>query len=200
MLNVPVSWAELLGDVTGGLCVWLLARQNLLTWPLGLLNNVFWGLLFFRSKLYADSVLQSLFFAFGVYGWWQWTRPRPASNEQQVRRTSSGEWWAFGASAAVATLAAALLLRRFTDSPVPLADASILTLSLVATYGQAHRLLESWIVWIVVDVISVPLYISRGLYPTAGLYVIFGALCVMGLAEWSRAARAPRHAAAVSLY
>jgi len=200
MLNVPVSWAELLGDVTGGLCVWLLARQNLLTWPLGLLNNVFWGLLFFRSKLYADSVLQSLFFAFGVYGWWQWTRPRPASGGQQVRRTSSGEWWTFGASAAVATLAAALLLRRFTDSPAPLADASILTLSLVATYGQAHRLLESWIVWIVVDVISVPLYISRGLYPTAGLYVIFGVLCVMCLAEWSRAARAPRQAAAVSLY
>jgi nicotinamide mononucleotide transporter len=200
MLNVPVSWAELLGDVTGALCVWLLARQNLLTWPLGLLNNVFWGLLFFRSKLYADSVLQSLFFAFGVYGWWRWTRPRPVSGGQQIRRTSSGEWWAFGASAAVATMAAALLLRRFTDSPAPLADASILTLSLVATYGQAHRLLESWIVWIVVDVISVPLYISRGLYPTAGLYVIFGVLCVMGLAEWSRAARAPRQAAAVSLY
>jgi nicotinamide mononucleotide transporter len=199
LLAVPVSWAELLGDVTGGLCVWLLARQNVLTWPLGLMNNIFWGLLFFRSRLYADSVLQSLFFAFGLYGWWHWSRPRPElaasapvrgtpARRTRVRRTTDREWWVFSVSTVLATVAATLALTRFTDSPAPLADASVLTLSLVATYGQAHRLLESWIVWIAVDVISVPLYVSRGLYPTAALYVVFGALCVLGFVEWSRAA------------
>jgi nicotinamide mononucleotide transporter len=187
LLHVPVSWAEVLGDVTGGLCVWLLVRQNLLTWPLGLSNNVFWGLLFFRSKLYADTVLQGVFFAFGVYGWWQWRKPGVRLDTRSpVRRTTRRQWWRFGAIAVPATALTAWLLARFTDSPAPVADASVLTLSLVATFGQAHRLLESWLVWIAVDMISVPLYLSRGLYPTALLFVIFGVLCVVGLLEWSR--------------
>lgn len=186
---VPVSWAEVLGDVTGALCVYLLARQNVLTWPLGLANNVFWGLLFFRARLYADSTLQGLFFASGVYGWWRWTRPAAERDDgvSPVRRTRPREWAAIAGATLPATAIAALALARATDSPAPLADASILTLSLAATYGQAHRLLESWLVWIVVDVISVPLYLSRGLYPTALLYVVFGVLCVLGFREWSQA-------------
>jgi nicotinamide mononucleotide transporter len=191
--TVPVSWAEILGDVTGVLCVWLLARQNVLTWPLGLSNNVFWGLLFFRSKLYADTVLQGVFFAFGVYGWWQWRRPPiRLDTASSVRRTTLGQWWTFGALAIPATALTAWTLARFTDSPAPIADASVFTLSLVATYGQAHRLLESWIVWIAVDLISVPLYLSRGLYPTALLFVVFGGVCVVGLTQWARSMRHAR--------
>ena len=73
-----------------------------------------------------------------------------------------------------------------------LRDASVLTLSLAATYGQTQKALESWWIWIVVDVISVPLYINRHLYPTAGLYVVFGVLCVGGLREWTRDLRETR--------
>ena len=189
LFQVPVTWAEALGDVTGALCVWLLARQNILTWPLGLLNNLFWGVLFFRSRLYADSFLQSLFFGFGVYGWWRWSRTRgsAAVPAEPVRRTSTQQWRVLAALTGGATVAAALVLTRATDSPAPLADASVLTLSLAATYGQAHRLLESWLIWIAVNVVSVPLYVSRGLYPTAALYVVFGVLCVQGYCAWSRA-------------
>jgi nicotinamide mononucleotide transporter len=85
----------------------------------------------------------------------------------------------------VCTGVIAHFLSRHTDSPAPAADASILTLSLAATYGQAQKLLESWWVWIVVDVVSVPLYVSRALYPTALLYAVFGGLCVKGLMEWT---------------
>lgn len=193
---VPVSWAELLGDVTGAACVWLLARQNILTWPLGLLNNLFWGWLFFRAKLYADSVLQGIFFVLGVYGWWRWRRP---SEPARVRRTSRTTWWWLGALTASGTAFFALVLARATDSPAPVADASVLTLSLAATYGQAHRLLESWWIWIAVDVISVPLYLSRQLYPTALLYGIFGVLCVFGLIAWRKAELAARKQGSVEV-
>lgn len=179
---VPVTWAEVLGDITGALCVWLLARQNILTWPLGLLNNLFWGWLFFRAKLYADSVLQAIFFVLGVYGWWRWRRP---ARPDRVRRTTRKEWLVLAGLTSVSTALFALVLSHATDSPAPIADASVLTLSLAATYGQAHRLLESWWIWIVVDVISVPLYLSRQLYPTAILYAVFGLLCVFGLIAWS---------------
>lgn len=199
LANVPVTWAEVLGDITGALCVWLLARQNVLTWPLGMANNVFWGLLFFRSKLYADTVLQGVFFAFAVYGWRQWRRPGlQLTAPSPVRRTTPCLWWTLAGVAVPATVLTAWLLARFTDSPAPVADASILTLSLVATYGQAHRLLESWLVWILVDVISVPLYLSRGLYPTACLFVFFGVLCVVGFAQWSRSLQSTRSGAVAS--
>ncbi len=189
MGGVPVSWAELLGAVSGALCVVLLAIENVWTWPLGLANNVFWALLFFDAKLYADSTLQGVFFALGCWGWWQWVRPLPGSVALAVRRTRRREWLAIGGATVAATVLVTAWLARRTDSPVPVADASVLTLSLAATYGQALKLIESWLVWIAVDAISVPLYVSRGLYPTAGLYVVFGLLCVAGLRAWARTLR-----------
>jgi nicotinamide mononucleotide transporter len=82
-------------------------------------------------------------------------------------------------------------LARQTDSPVPLWDGSVLTLSLAATYGQARKLLESWWIWILVDVLSIPLYVVRGLYPTAVLYALFLALCIVGLRAWRRELQPP---------
>ena len=184
LAGAPCSRAEALGDVTGVLCVWWAARQNVWTWPFGLANNLFWGLLFVRAKLYADSALQGLFFVLGVYGWWRWVYPRADGSQVTVRRTSRRAWWVGGVAVAVATALIAVLLDRATDSPVPLADASVFALSMAATWGQAEKLIESWWIWIAVDVISVPLYIDRGLYPTALVYVGFGVMCVLGLRAW----------------
>lgn len=188
LLGAPVTWAEVFGDVTGALCVWLVARQHVLNWPLGLANNVFWCLLFWQAKLYADSVLQVFFFALGVYGWYHWVFGGPgAHNSLPVRRTRLAEWIWIGVLTAAAIAALGWILDTRTDSPVPYWDASVLSLSLAATYGQAQKAIECWWIWIAVDVISVPLYVTRSLYPTAALYVVFGILCVIGLRNWRRA-------------
>ncbi|MBL9024497.1 MAG: nicotinamide mononucleotide transporter [Myxococcales bacterium] len=186
LFGAPVSWSEVLGDITGAACVALVARQNIWNWPLGLLNNVFWALLFFRAKLYGDSALQIVFFVLGCYGWWRWARGRGEASSRPVRRTRSAEWKVLGGVVGASTAALAAWLALRTDSPAPLADASVLTLSLAATWGQAEKVVESWWIWIAVDVISVPLYVSRALYPTAALYLVFGVLCVVGLRAWRR--------------
>jgi len=194
--GASITWAELLGDVSGGLCVWLVARQHIANWPLGLVNNVFWWLLFWHAKLYADSVLQIVFFALGVYGWWNWVFGGAAGrNSLPVRRTTLREWLWLSLVTFASTAAVALFLAHHTDSPAPIRDASVLTLSLAATYGQTQKLLESWWLWIAVDAISVPLYISRHLYPTALLYFIFGLICVNGLWNWNRDLTAPKDSA-----
>lgn len=189
--GVAVSWSEVLGDLTGAACVVLVAKQNVWNWPLGLLNNVFWALLFWRAKLYSDSSLQGIFFVLGCYGWWRWQPKQNTGAVLAVRRTRASEWTTLAGLVVVATALLAAWLAHATDSPAPLADATVLTLSLAATWGQAEKLLESWWIWIAVDVISVPLYVSRSLYPTAGLYAIFGIICVFGLRAWSRALAAP---------
>ena len=108
-----------------------------------------------------------------------------------MRRTTGREWAWIALATLVAQAAVTLLLAHHTDSPAPLWDASVLTLSLAATDGQTQKMIESWWLWIAVDVISVPLYVSRHLYPTALLYVVFGVICVNGLRSWRRALAIP---------
>ncbi|MFF2778809.1 nicotinamide riboside transporter PnuC [Streptomyces sp. NPDC058052] len=201
LLDTPVSWTEVLGFGSGALCVWLVARQHLANWPVGIANNLFFVLLFTQAGLYADAGLQIVFIVLAAYGWWTWTHGGgPGSAEAlPVRRTSRTEWTWLLAAGTVGTCALTLLLDRATDSTVPFWDALTTGLSLMATYGQCRKRLESWWLWIAADVVYVPLYAYKGLYLTSLLYVGFLTLCVLGLRGWSRGlapARRPLEAAA----
>ncbi|MBC7791224.1 MAG: nicotinamide mononucleotide transporter [Anaerolineae bacterium] len=184
--GAPTSWAELFGFISGAVCVWLVARQNIWSWPIGLLNNALFLVLFFAAKLYADAALQVVFAILGVYGWYRWLRPRDQRALMRVRRTTAREWATLAVCGVFGVGAVTHWLTSSTDSPVPFWDSTVLVLSLLATYGQANKLLESWWLWITVDVISVPLYASRSLYLTAILYAGFLLLCLVGLRDWSR--------------
>ncbi len=195
-----MSWTEILGFATGALCVWLVARQHVANWPIGIANNVFFIALFAQSGLYADAGLQIVFIALAAYGWWSWTHGGgPGSAEAlPVRRTTRTEWAVLAAAGAVGVLGLTLLLGRVTDSTVPFWDALTTGLSLMATYGQCRKLVESWWLWIAADLVYIPLYAYKGLYLTSALYVGFLALCVVGLLGWRRTlpARGARTAAA----
>ena len=185
-----VSWGELIGDVTGVICVWWLVRQVIWNWPMGLVNNVFFFVLFASSHLYANAVLQIVFFVLGVYGWWQWALGRkvprrPERVELPVRRTTSTEWIVMAAATAIIWPATWAFLVHYTDPAEPVWDSLTLALSLVATYAQAKKMIESWWIYIVVDAISVPLFYSQDLTLTALLFAFFGVLCVLGLRDWT---------------
>lgn len=189
--GVDVSWVEVFGFGTGALCVWLVVVQNIWNWPIGIANNLFFLLLFLDSGLYADSALQIAFAVLGSYGWWRWLSGGPRANQLPVRRSAPGEAVGQAVAGLAGTAVVALVLARFTDSTVPVWDGAVLALSLVATYGQALKLVESWWVWIAVDTISVPLYVAKGLYLTAILYAGFWLLCVVGLRAWRAELRTP---------
>ncbi|MFD6890509.1 nicotinamide riboside transporter PnuC [Streptomyces sp. NPDC059957] len=183
------NWTEILGFVTGAVCVWLVARQHIANWPIGIANNVFFIVLFAQAGLYADAGLQIVFIALAAYGWWSWTHGGGpgTTTALQVRRTTAAEWTVLAAAGAVAVLGLTLLLSRATDSTVPFWDALTTGLSLMATYGQCRKLVESWWLWIAADLVYIPLYAHKGLYLTSLLYVGFLALCVAGLLGWRRA-------------
>lgn len=189
--DANVTIGEIVGFVTGALCVWLLARQHVLNWPIAIVNNLTFAGVYFRAKLYGDAGLQILFAVMMAYGWVSWTRaPNAEAKAPPPRTTTATEWRWLGVATIVAFAALGLALDHLTPSPVPYADAVLVALSLAASWGQARRLVESWWIWILVDVVAVPLYITRHLYPTAVLYVIYAGLCVDGLRRW-RAAAAP---------
>lgn len=185
LLGTPVSWTEVLGFGSGALCVWLVARQHISNWPVGIANNLFFILLFTGSGLYADATLQVVFIALAVFGWWAWTHGGGPGDGLPVRRTTRAEWGLLLAAGAAGTLVLTLVLGHFTDSTVPFWDALTTGLSLAATYGQCRKLLESWWLWIAADLVYIPLYAYKDLYLTSLLYVGFLALCVAGLRNWS---------------
>jgi nicotinamide mononucleotide transporter len=155
----------------------------------GIANNIFFLLLFTTAGLYADAWLQVVYVALALYGWWQWLfgGQRPGALGRRpltVARTSAREWLVLAALGVLATAGLWALLDRATDSTVPFWDALTTALSLLATYGQCRKRLESWWLWIAADVIYIPLYGYKGLWLTAALYSVFLALCIVGLVSW----------------
>lgn len=183
--GATVSWSEAFGATTGAVCVWLAAISDPWTWPIGIANNLVYLVVFWRAGLYADAGLQLVYAAISVYGIWRW-RGGGAAAVRPVVRGSRRELALVGALAVAAAVGLWLLLDRTTDSTVPGWDAGTTAASLAAQWLMSRRILENWWLWIAVDVVYVPLYLSKGLGVTAALYALFLLLCLVGLRDWKR--------------
>ena len=184
------SAIEVFGFLTGAACVALLVRQNIWNWPLGSANNLVFIVLFYHSGLYADVGLQGFYIAISIYGWWTWLhggRDHGVLTVSQVRPATGA--LLLLAVAAITTLLA-WLLRRYTNSTVPVLDSLITALSLVAQFMMTRKWIENWLVWIVANCVSVGLLVFKGLYVASALYLVYQALCTMGWLEWRRALKA----------
>lgn len=178
---------EVLGFLTGAISVWLAVRENVWSWPVGLANSAIFLILFWSAALYANSALQILYITLGIFGWWNWIRGGAGLGPLKVQRTPRPEaiWLLIFTLVAFAVLTT--VLDRFTDSDVPSWDGLTVALSLSATYMLTRKFIENWLVWIVADVIYVPLYASQRLYLTSVVYAIFLAMCIAGYVKWRRA-------------
>jgi nicotinamide mononucleotide transporter len=187
LFGEPVSWAELFGFVTGIACVALAVAQRIETFPVGIANNVFFVILFTDARLFADAALQIVFIVLGVMGWWVWaTRVRsPLAVTRAGPRLLLGTALGVG----VATLILIPILRA-AHGAAPGWDAATTSMSLGAQLLLNLKRLETWYVWIAVDLIYVPLYFSRDLNLTALVYIVFLALCVQGWRQWRTAVTA----------
>ena len=184
------TWAEVLGFATGLACVWLVVREHVANWPVGIANVGLLMVAFWTAGLYADAGLQIVYVILGAYGWWQWTLGGAAARTVVVRRTTATEWRWLAAGGVAATGLLWWLLATYTPSTVPFLDAFTTALSLVATYGQCRKLVEQWWFWIAADVVYIPLYTVKHLPLTTVLYAVFLGLSVIGLRSWRSALRA----------
>jgi nicotinamide mononucleotide transporter len=181
LFGEPVTWAELFGFVTGIACVALAVAQRIETFPVGIANNVFFVVLFTDARLYADAALQVVYIALGAMGWWVWaTRAR---SPLAITRAGPRLMLATTLAVGVATLILAPVLRA-AHGAAPGWDALTTSMSLGAQLLLNLKRLETWYVWIAVDVIYVPLYFSRDLNLTALVYIVFLLLCIQGWRQW----------------
>jgi nicotinamide mononucleotide transporter len=183
------NWVEFLGTLFGISYVFLSIRQNILTWLLGFITSALYIYVFFVSKFYADMGLQFYYVWISIYGWIIWTRGKQTENGREVlpvTRLSKELMPVLAFISFILWVVIYYILKEFTDSPVPLGDAFTTALSIVATWMLARKILEHWLIWVVVDAVSLLLYLYKGLYPTSVMFVIYTLAAIWGYFEWKK--------------
>lgn len=184
----PTSWLEV---VAFALAVWMVVcnmRVQQLAWPLAIVSSLLYFVFFWDGRLYGEAVLQLVFAALALWGWWQWRYGRTAQGEAlRVRRLGLAGLL----RPVLLTLAAwpllGLFLARMTDSPLPYWDAFPTVASLLGQWLLGRKYEENWPTWIVVNAVSVVLFGLKGYWLTVILYAAFIPLSVLGWRAWRRA-------------
>lgn len=175
---------EIAAVILGIACVYLTIRENILCWPVGLLQVALYLVIFYRVRLYSDMALQGIYILLQVYGWVHWSRGGQRSKPLVVSRLSRSE--AVFSAGGIIVLAGALgwTMSRLTDAALPYPDAFTTVASLAAQWMLALKRLEAWIIWVMVDILSIFIYTNRGLHLTAGLYAVFLVMASFGFLSW----------------
>ena len=185
---LTTHYIELSGAVLGLFYIYFSIRQSILTWPTGLATSLLYIIVFFRAKFYADMGLQFYYVFISLYGWYLWKKGNPEQNNArvQVKHLDMSDLLYSLAASAVLFAVIHFILENHTDSPVPVMDALTTAISIVATYLLARKILEHWLAWIFVDLVSAGLYAFKGLWPTVVLFLVYTVMAAAGFREWSR--------------
>ena len=182
----PLEFAAVLTSVIG---IWLSTRRKLSSWPVILVSCILYALVFRREKLYSDMLLQFVYFAFALYGWWQWWRGVKEEGTVRVERLS-GRGLAVGVVVgAVGSFLLGFWMARYTDAALPHIDAALTSFSLVAQWWSTRKHIANWWLWIVVDALEIGVFLYKRLYLTSVLFAFLIFLAVLGLRAWNKALR-----------
>ena len=184
-----MSILEWIAAIAGAVSVYLSARENIWSWPTGIVNVGLYIIVFERTGLYSDMGLQVVFLILSIYGWHQWLYGGKNRTELTVSRASLRDWLASIPIAIIFWIILAHVTESLPGVALPYLDSGLATLSLGAQWMMTRKLLENWVLWIIVDIVYVPMYVYKHLPVTAALYVGFLVLAVMGLRAWWRSYR-----------
>ncbi|MCY4198301.1 MAG: nicotinamide riboside transporter PnuC [Gammaproteobacteria bacterium] len=187
-----LNWFEVSGLVSGLLAVWLLIRQNMWTWPVGLAYAVVSCAVFAEARLYADLILHIFYVGMNGYGWWYWlfAGARKRSSALPVSKVRARQAWALSVFSVIGILVMGTMLDRCTQADFAYWDSATTVLSFCAMWMMARKYVENWIVWFVVDIAAVALYLVKGLDLYALLYGVYLVMAVAGWMAWNRSLQA----------
>lgn len=189
--TAPLEWW---GVVTGILCVWLAAKNNILNWPIAIVSVTIYIFIFFESKLYADMGLQVYFLLTNLYGWYYWGKQKNNPEKQRpIAVITKNEILISILAIIVFTIALGFLLHKNTDASFPFVDSFCTACSLIAQFFLARRVLQNWLIWIFVDIIYVGVYFSKELYATGLMYALYIIIATVGYLDWKKIYREQSH-------
>jgi nicotinamide mononucleotide transporter len=199
VLGYHMSYLEFFATLAGLFAIWLSARAIVWYWPIGIINIVLSFFLYFQVQLYPDMFLQIFFFVTNIVGWWRWTHPREFEEDRRnelrvsymkrehlllVALIGLGGTFLFG------TLAENIhqILPGIFPKPsaFPYLDSFVTVMSIVTTFLVINKKIESWILWILIDVVAAGMYYVKGIWFFSFEYLIFCFIAAFGLWNWIR--------------
>ncbi len=193
-MNVILSWIaenyfELIASGIGFVAIFLQIKQNVWYWLVSIIMVSMYIYIYIDAKLYADMSLQFYYLVISFYGWYMWLFGKTINNKQSELRVSNSSKRLMGILLVLSILLfffIAGVLMTFTNSDLPYWDSFTTSLSFIATWMLARKILENWLIWIIVDAVSVGIYIYKDLYPTAVLFLFLTILAFVGYIQWKK--------------
>jgi nicotinamide mononucleotide transporter len=179
------SCLEFIAVLFGIVGVYLSIRESVWNWPIGMVNVALYSLLFVRQRLYANAVLQVVYFVLSAYGWYEWLYGGKEHAPLNIARAGRRTWAAVAVAGVLSWIVIGLVTRLFAGA-MPWFDAGTVAASLVAEWMLARKLIDNWVLWILVDAAYLPLLLLDHLYFTAINYAVYFALAVLGFVAWKR--------------
>lgn len=209
-----LSWIEAIGTLAGLLCIWLASLEKLVNYAFGLINVTLFAVIFFQIQLYASLLLQLFFFVANIYGWYAWSRQN-ANNQHllQIRWLSMKKalgwagvcvvaiglmtlwinpvfaWLTRVAVTVMQSLGLAVKMPQLQPDAFPFWDSCLMVLSIVAMVLMTRKYVENWLLWVVINVISVMIFARQGVYAMALEYAILTLIALNGSWLWMKSAR-----------
>lgn len=208
-----LSWIEAIGTLAGLLCIWLASREKIINYLFGLINVTLFAIIFFQIQLYASLLLQLFFFAANLYGWYAWSRQEGDRAALQIRwlPRKKALGWSVGSLVAIALMTlwidpvfafltelAVMLMQalglqvtmpELQPDAFPFWDSTMMVLSIVAMILMTRKYVENWLLWVVIDVISVWIFARQGVYAMSLEYLILTLIALNGSWLWIKSAR-----------
>jgi len=191
----PLSWIhahllEIIATVTGLLYVIYTIRNNILLWFYGTLSSALYVWIFYKSALYAYGTLYIYYVIMGIYGWYHWKHKMKGNEEKDaplsIHCISKKYLLLLITISLVASVPVFLLLKKYSGDGFALADALLTASGMVATWMLTQKMIEQWLFWVVIDLVSMVVMIYKGLYPSAVLFLVYTLLALKGYSEWKK--------------
>ncbi len=164
----------------------LAIRENIWCWPAALVSTLIYVFLFFDVNLYMESALQIFYIGMAIYGWIIWRHHSDASQDLHISVWSFGKHFQAIFLIAILVIISATSLENNTDAAYPWLDSFTTWGAVITTWMVARKILENWIYWLVIDSVSIYLYIQKELYLTALLFIVYIILCFIGYYQWHK--------------
>jgi nicotinamide mononucleotide transporter len=180
---------EWLATISGFLYIYYTIREDTRLWIYGIISSALFAWVFFKSSIYANSLLYIYYVIIGFYGWYAWYRSEKEENEEKrltIRRSSVNKLVAYIAASVFLAIPVYLILENYSDSDAPLLDAVLTTGGMVATWMLTRKLIEQWIFWIIIDMMWCGLMLYKGMYPALLLFIAYTVLAFKGYFEWKK--------------
>ena len=177
---------EIIATITGIISVALQAKEKVIAWPFAIVSVSILAYIFFFEKLYSDLGLHVIYIILNIYGWILWSQKKDTESVTPTKLLSQNGMVYSAITTVIGCGILGYMMSTYTDADLPYFDAFTTSGSLVAQYLLAKKYLQNWWLWIIVDIVAIPLYLYKGLWIISVLFTVYLAICIWGYFSWKK--------------